>query len=201
MHTLYLLSVFVHVISAMTWLGGMLFLVLVIVPSLRRPEMRDKSAELFGVLGTRFRAVGWTALVLLVVTGLFNVTHRGYSLGDLVTGRAFVGHWGGALAMKLAFVTVIFALSAVHDFWLGPKATRLAREGAPAALALLPRRSIRRIPRPKGRSCSSRDRWPWNGPVQISGSTPSALALSTPTCRHALRAAKATARRPKLLSP
>ncbi|MCA9591435.1 MAG: CopD family protein, partial [Myxococcales bacterium] len=89
--------------------------------------------ELFGVLGTRFRAVGWTALVLLVVTGLFNVTHRGYSLGDLFTGRAFVGHWGGALAMKLAFVTVIFALSAVHDFWLGPKATRLAREGAPAA--------------------------------------------------------------------
>jgi copper resistance protein D len=133
MHTLYLLSVFVHVISAMTWLGGMLFLVLVIVPSLRRPELRGKSAELFTVLGTRFRTVGWTALVLLVVTGLFNVTHRGYSLGDLVTGRAFVGHWGGALATKLAFVTVIFALSAVHDFWLGPKATRLAREGAPAA--------------------------------------------------------------------
>lgn len=131
MHTLYLFSVFVHVLSAMTWLGGMLFLVLVIVPSVRKPELRARAPELFHVLGTRFRSVGWTALVLLVVTGVYNVLHRGYALSDFVSGRVFAGRWGASLAMKLAFVVVIFGLSGVHDFWLGPRSTRLAREGAP----------------------------------------------------------------------
>jgi copper resistance protein D len=35
MHTLYILSVYVHILSAIIWIGGMFFLVLVVVPWLR----------------------------------------------------------------------------------------------------------------------------------------------------------------------
>jgi len=131
-HTLYLVSVFFHVVAAMTWIGGMLFLVLVMVPLLRKPEMRARAAELFHLFGVRFRVVGWVALATLVVTGITNLLGRGIPVLQLVTGQVFAGAWGRTLAWKLAFVAAVLAMSVVHDFWLGPMATRLARQGAPA---------------------------------------------------------------------
>jgi uncharacterized membrane protein len=132
MRTLYLVSVWLHVVAAMAWVGGMIFLVTILVPLLRTPALRPRAPELFAVVGRRFRLVGWIALVTLVITGLFNVSMRGYGLGQLLRGEAFSGRWGATLALKLAFVVVIVALSSVHDFWLGPRASRLARDNAPA---------------------------------------------------------------------
>lgn len=132
MHTLYLVSVWLHILAAMTWVGGMIFLVVVIVPMLRKPEMRERAGELFGVLGARFRVVGWIALGTLVLTGVFNTLQRGYRLEQLFSGAVFVGSWGHILELKLAFVWLVLVLGAIHDFWLGPRATRLLREGAPA---------------------------------------------------------------------
>lgn len=131
MHTLYLVSVWLHILAAMTWLGGMLFLVTVLVPMLRRPEMRARAVEMFHAIGVRFRLVGWIALATLVVTGVLNVMFRGYRLSDLFDGTAYAGPWGHTLAAKLAFVALVLTFGAVHDFWLGPAATRLARENAP----------------------------------------------------------------------
>jgi copper resistance protein D len=131
MRALYLVSVWLHIVAAMAWVGGMLFLVAVLVPLLRTPAMRPQATALFHAVGTRFRPVGWIALTTLVITGVFNVTMRGYSVGQLLNGEAFAGRWGAALALKLAFVTLILAMSAVHDFWLGPRATRLSGENAP----------------------------------------------------------------------
>jgi copper resistance protein D len=123
-HTAYLFSVLLHVVAAMAWVGGMIFLVVVIVPLLRRPAMREQSRALFHLLGTRFRTVGWIALGTLVVTGTFNVAYRGYGLEHLASGELFRGRWGHALLMKLSLVAVILVLSGVHDFWIGPGATR-----------------------------------------------------------------------------
>lgn len=134
MRTLYLVSVWLHILAAIAWVGGMIFLMTVLVPLLRTPAMRPKAAELFHALGTRFRVVGWVALATLVTTGIFNVTMRGYRLEQLFNGEAFAGRWGTTLALKLSMVASILALSALHDFWLGPRAVRLARENAPTAL-------------------------------------------------------------------
>jgi copper resistance protein D len=131
MHTLYLLSVWAHIVAAMTWIGGMLFLVTVMVPLLRKPGMRDRAAEVFHMFGARFRTVGWVALGTLVVTGIINLVYRGFTLAQIASGQVFAGPWGTILALKLAFVLTVLAISAVHDFWLGPRAVRLARAGAP----------------------------------------------------------------------
>jgi copper resistance protein D len=106
----------------MAWVGGMVFIVAVIVPMLRRPGMRANATELMQTAGRRFRVVGGVAFATLIVTGTFNVLHRGYRLEHFFTGEVFQGTWGRTLAHKLTLVTIVLAMSVVHDFWLGPKA-------------------------------------------------------------------------------
>lgn len=130
---LYYANVSVHLLAAMFWLGGMFFFAIVGAPALRRVEPRTLRADLFEQLGRRFRTAGWIAIGLLLVTGTFNLWFRGMLSAD-VLGRA--GFWatpfGRALGWKLVAVTAMLVASAVHDFALGPAASRLAA-GSPRA--------------------------------------------------------------------
>ena len=58
---LYHLSVFLHILSAIIWIGGMLFLALVVVPTTRGLPPSERAA-LFGAVGRRFRRVGWICI-------------------------------------------------------------------------------------------------------------------------------------------
>ena len=106
---------FLHVLAAIAWIGGMLFVALVLVPVVRTQADPALRARLFHDVGVRFRAVGWAALLVLLATGLANLWLRPY----LFTLTRF--QW------KLGLVVVALVLSAIHDFVLGPRA------GAPAA--------------------------------------------------------------------
>lgn len=121
----YYASVTIHVLAALLWLGGMFFLAAVGAPVLRRVEPASLRAELFQKLGLAFRRVGWLAIGVLLVTGVLNLQLRGLLAGDILGSGAFwSGSYGTALAVKLGAVTVMVALSAVHDFVLGPAASR-----------------------------------------------------------------------------
>lgn len=129
MRLIYLASVWIHLIAAAVWIGGAAFIALALVPEARK-----------GALGTvplraivmRFRAIGWTCLAVLLATGYVNLRFRGIGLAELFTGEAFRGSAGHALALKLACVGLMAALSAYHDFRLGPAAAR-ALERDPAS--------------------------------------------------------------------
>lgn len=125
MRTLYILSVWLHILAAMIWLGGMLFLVLVLVPVLRRQEYRGVAGGLIHWTGVRFRWVGWVCLGLLLASGILNLGFRGFTWQDLWTGRLWQGPFGRALGIKLLLVAVVFLLSVLHDFVIGPRATTL----------------------------------------------------------------------------
>jgi uncharacterized membrane protein len=106
---------FLHVLAALVWIGGMLFVALVLVPVVRAQADPALRARLFHQVGVRFRAVGWAALLVLLATGLANFWMRPY----LLSLTRF--QW------KLGLVLVALVLSALHDFVLGPRA------GAPGA--------------------------------------------------------------------
>ena len=106
---------FLHVLAAIIWIGGMLFVALVLVPVVRAQADPALRARLFHQAGVRFRAVGWVALLVLLATGLANLWIRPY----LFTLTGF--QW------KLGLVIVALGLSSLHDFVLGPRA------GAPGA--------------------------------------------------------------------
>ncbi len=111
----------------MTWLGGMLFLTLVLVPVVRRSEYQRLSGGLFHWVGVRFRWVGWICYGLLVLSGTINLIYRGVTW-DAVTSLAFwTGPWGRTLGIKLLLVAVILLASAYHDFVIGPRSTAVSR--------------------------------------------------------------------------
>ena len=107
-----------HVVAATTWIGGMLFIALVLVPTARRLEDPALRARLIHETGLRFRTVGWIALGVLVVTGLLNLWIHPALLSSPRL------HW------KVGLVIVALTLSAFHDFILGPRAS------APGAVLL-----------------------------------------------------------------
>jgi putative copper export protein len=125
MRTLYLLNVTVHVLAAMLWVGGMLFLGLVGAPVLRRVEPAALRARLFRDLGRAFRPVGWGAIGVLLATGVTNLWLTGVLDGRLATASFWSAPYGRTLAWKLAAVAAMLATSALHDFVLGPRAGRL----------------------------------------------------------------------------
>ena len=116
------LALFLHVISAIFWVGGMLFLVLVIAPYLMTIQDPAAKSKIFQVVGNQFRKWGWAAIITLLVTGpvilylLYDISPSGiFDSGLHATG------FGKALAIKLTLVTLLVISSLFHDFWIGPK--------------------------------------------------------------------------------
>jgi copper resistance protein D len=144
---LYLASVWLHVLAAVVWLGGMLFLVLVLVPALRRPALRGVAAPLIQWTGERFRWLGWLGFGLLLVSGTFNLAYRGVGWSDLWYAHFWGGPFGQALAIKLLLVAVVLLVSAAHDFYLGPRATAVWQTEPGSARAAGLRRQASRIGR------------------------------------------------------
>jgi uncharacterized membrane protein len=134
MRSLYLLNVTVHVLAAMLWLGGMFFLAVVGAPVLRQVEPAELRARLFERIGRQFRVAGWAAIAILLLTGIGNLAFDGALRGGAVF-RADLWRtpWGHTLAWKLGSVAAMLVVSAVHDFWLGPRAGRLAAMRSPDA--------------------------------------------------------------------
>lgn len=126
--TWYLLSVFLHVFSAMIWVGGIFFLAIVAVPAARRFSP-DERSRLVTLLGRRFRAIGWAALLVLIVTGLINVGFRGATWQNVVSGEYFITPFGSRLAVKLGVVLLMIAVSGTHDWLIGPLTSRRSEAG------------------------------------------------------------------------
>jgi len=116
-------ALFLHIISAIFWIGGMLFLTLVVAPFLKSiPDPREKS-KIYQFVGKTYRFWGWIAIILLLVTGpVILATLYGISPGEIIPTAASGTPFGNALAVKLILVALIVLSSLSHDFYFGPRA-------------------------------------------------------------------------------
>ena len=125
---MYQAAVFIHLGSAIVWIGGSLFLALVLIPVLRRYAPAPGQPPVFpsdmlGTMARRFRVISWVCIVLLVATGLYILpTRYGIGFGDFFS---LGGHFVATLQVKVALVAVVIWLSAMHDFIIGPYTNRL----------------------------------------------------------------------------
>lgn len=137
MHALYVASVFLHILAAIVWIGGMFFLILVVVPWLRSGN-RQAAGTLLRDTGLRFRTVGWACLGTLLATGTFNLWARRVQMSDLIAPEWLATPVGLAVGLKIGLFTVVVAISLIHDFVVGPRATQALRDdpAGPDALRL-----------------------------------------------------------------
>ncbi len=135
---LYALSVSTHVLAATIWIGGMLFLSLVLIPGLRGLDDPALRSRLIQTVGIRFRLVGWICLGTLLFTGVTNLLTRGIGWSLLADSAFWGGGYGRTLLWKLGVFAVILLLSGTHDWWIGPRAGVVARAqpGSPEAMRL-----------------------------------------------------------------
>jgi len=127
----YTLVVLIHILAAIIWLGGMFFIAIVMVPALRRLEPAQKRIEVLSATATRFRAISWIAILVLLITGVLNAINHGVTMQKISTGEFFSSNFGKILILKLILVFAMLVLSAIHDFILGPRLIELLNSSNP----------------------------------------------------------------------
>jgi uncharacterized membrane protein len=125
--TILVASVWLHILAAAAWVGGAIFVAVILVPVLRRTGWRDRGLELVRDVARRFLWVVWPCFGLLIVTGVVNLLVRTRGFEVITSGQFWSGSYGRVLAWKLALVCLILVLSTLHDFVLGPRARRAAQ--------------------------------------------------------------------------
>jgi uncharacterized membrane protein len=116
-----LILVWIHLVAATFWVGGMLFLSLVAVPLLKGDPDLQAAQRSFVNLARRFRTLVWSALVLLVVTGA-------WLLGTVGAFSSPLSSWPPAVITKLTLVFILVVVSLAHDRIFGPKVRTLKQK-------------------------------------------------------------------------
>lgn len=109
-----LLPLWLHLLAAVVWLGGLLFESHILFPLLAK----GGPLEPLALAVRRSRRVTWTALALMVLTGLYNLA-RLPPLSQVIESGVL-----RLLALKLLVVVVVLMLSAHRDFGLAPRLLR-----------------------------------------------------------------------------
>src|SRR6188768_4464347 len=116
-----------HVLSASVWVGGTVILVFVGVPAIRQLE-GEARATAMRTLGRRWRPIGWSAMAVAVLSGLWLTDrHGGFNRAALDT------DFDRALILKSVLVALLVVGGLLHDYVLGPRLQRELRAGAPTA--------------------------------------------------------------------
>lgn len=116
------ISLFLHIVSAMFWIGGMLFITLVIAPYLSTIEDPRQRSAIYQVVGKKFRFLAWIVIAIMLVTGPINLYYLGVTPGMLFDPAFAATSYGLVIWLKIAVIILLLISSIAHDFWLGPKA-------------------------------------------------------------------------------
>src|SRR6476646_1403847 len=112
------LLIWLHLVAAVSWIGGMVFLSVVLVPILGREPFASQKTLFFLATARRFRVVVWGVIAVLLFTGPLLLHQRGIPIAN-------PSAWPKILATKLGLVTFLLLLTLIHDFILGPRVLQI----------------------------------------------------------------------------
>ena len=137
MRTLYLFAVWVHLLAAMTWIGGMAVVAAAVMPEVRRLDEPVRSRFLWHFFG-RFRVVMWSAFAVTGAAGGVCLWLRGMRWADFVDPAWLGGPFGSALALKIALFLLSGIIVLLHERTRAPRrARRLGQAGFGLGLAIV----------------------------------------------------------------
>lgn len=130
MDDLWTLVRFAHLLAVAAWLGGMLFLGLVVIPSVRAHGGVRASRALVTTVGRRFGMLGGLAWTVILVSGGGLMHQRGLRFGDLTDTE-----YGRRVLIKLVLLLAIGVAVVFHSVVQGPRIRRAEEAGDEAARA------------------------------------------------------------------
>lgn len=110
----YAICVCLHLLALTLWLGHMFVWSLIVGPAMKAIEPAS-IAETLRSASLSMGGLGWPALTVLVATGLYLLRQRGIGPAELLSGAAFQGSQGTALAVKLVFVSAMVVYQTAFD--------------------------------------------------------------------------------------
>ena len=120
-----------HLIFSAIWLGGLLYISVVLIPAARDLPERLRAA-LLARGAPEFGAIAIVSAALLALTGSLNATVHLTSFAQFATTA-----YGRTLFVKIELFLIMVAISAFHAFWLRPRLTRSLAQPAQTRLATL----------------------------------------------------------------
>ena len=133
------IPLWLHIVAATVWLGPQIFMFVVTVPAVRVIADRETRIQVLRVVTTRFGWLAWSAMVVLVLTGISNVFDHEDESGISVLDFDWRYSW--IFFTKMALVGLMIALTALHSFVVGPRQMALAEQEEESEEAARLRRS------------------------------------------------------------
>ena len=119
----------VHILSSCIWVGGTIALVFVGVPAIRTTEGEARAIAM-RTLGRRWRPLGWSAMGVAILSGLWLTDRHGG-----LNGAALDTRFDRLLLAKSGLVAVLCIGAVLHDYVIGPRLQRELRSGSADAPA------------------------------------------------------------------
>jgi copper resistance protein D len=116
---LHALILWLHLLAAMIWIGGLVFQVLVVFPTLTWAAPTAERLRFALTLEARFRVILWPAVGLVLFTGLVNLMNVWYA--TVVTAGRISPTFIPLLSVKLGLVVGMIAVQAVQQLLIYPK--------------------------------------------------------------------------------
>jgi hypothetical protein len=112
MRVVYLLSVYVHIVTVAVWFGAMLF-------------EDPTSVRLMSRMAYKIHGIGGPSLVLLILTGSFMLFYRGVTWQNITSGEFFTSHYGQVFALKFLLVLLLVGFQVT----IGNRPSKLSNYG------------------------------------------------------------------------
>ena len=109
MDVLYFLAVWIHILTMAFWIGAMFF---------ADPESTRFFSKLFE---RKLRGVGWYAQTVLWITGIYLLSYRGVTMGQLFSSEFLTNAYIRAVWIKILLVLTL----AVFQLTVGNKPSKL----------------------------------------------------------------------------
>ncbi len=112
-----LFVLWIHVIAAVTWVGGNLILAMVIVPHFRQSLPPVQRIKILTQIGKRFEPVVWGCIGVLFFTGIVNI----FSSVDITSPSPISDAFMRTLLIKILLFFVLIILTVLHSMIFAPR--------------------------------------------------------------------------------
>ncbi|MFQ5802616.1 MAG: CopD family protein [Candidatus Methylomirabilales bacterium] len=114
----------IHVLAAIAWVGGMLFFLVVLAPLFRGTFPAREEIQIAYAAGRRYQFVAARAMEFLLLTGIWNIVARVWDAGGTLPPR----FWS-ILGLKVVGFTLMVGLQTWQRIWMNRKLAPLIVAG------------------------------------------------------------------------